>query len=85
MPGFDGTGPQGSGPNGRGLGPCGQGRAPYRRSFWGFRRGGRGRGFGFRWPGSYPVDEKVDLESEKSWLSQRLNDINQRLSEIQEE
>ena len=85
MPGYDGTGPQGTGPNGRGLGPCGQGRRLNQRSFWGFRRGWRGRGFGIRWPGSYPMDEKSDLQTEKSWLSQRLEAINQRLSEINEE
>lgn len=84
MPGYDGTGPQGVGPNGRGLGPCGRGHGPYRRPFLGFHRGWRGRGWGFRWPGSTPIDEKEDLQSEKSWLSQRLEAINQRLTEIEE-
>ena len=84
MPGYDGTGPQGAGPNGRGLGPCGQGGAPYRRSFWGFRRGWRGRGFGFRRLNNYPIDEKSDLQSEKSWLSNRLDEINHQLSEMEE-
>jgi len=40
MPGFDGTGPFGEGPNGRGMGPCGRG---FKRGNRGFGRGRGGR------------------------------------------
>ena len=83
MPGYDGIGPQGTGPIGRGLGPCGQGRSPARRPFLNFRRGWRGRGF--RWLGNVAVNEKADLESEKGWLTQQLEAIEQRLNELKEE
>lgn len=83
MPGYDGTGPQGTGPVGRGLGPCGQGGAYPRRGFFGFRRGWRGPGRGFGWSSQYsPGDERTDLDAEKSWLTQQLDAINQRLNEL---
>jgi hypothetical protein len=64
MPGFDRTGPMGTGPGtGRGLGPCGAGRRRGAGQFWGrgFGRGawGSGRGYfgrGARWgfgPGAF--------------------------------
>jgi len=68
MPGYDGTGPTGRGPNGRGIGPCSRGMRGTKRGFFGFgRRGGFGRGFWpFRWRGVNPVeDEKTQLDSEK--------------------
>ncbi|KLO21441.1 hypothetical protein X275_05935 [Marinitoga sp. 1197] len=59
MPGFDGTGPMGTGPVGRRLGPCANPGyiapvspvyrwvRPFNNAFYGFRRGfGMGRGFG---------------------------------------
>ena len=77
MPGFDGTGPYGTGPFGRGLGPCGGWMA------------GRGRGFGFRRAMSAgwdymaapfpPVNEKEMLESRKAWLQEQLAQVDQRL------
>ncbi len=84
MPGYDGTGPEGMGPNGRGLGPCGQGtpRYGYGRGFFGFRRRGRGGGRGFWWP-SRSVNTKESLESEKSWLEQQLHEVNNRLNDIE--
>ncbi|MBB6062163.1 hypothetical protein HNP65_000585 [Thermosipho japonicus] len=55
MPGFDGTGPMGTGPVGRRLGPCSNINAPYTPRygwfrpvagwFYGYGRG-YGRGFG---------------------------------------
>ena len=81
MPGYDGTGPQGSGPNGRGLGPCSQAGSS-RRGFWGFRRGGAGRGWGFRWFSRFPANEKEDLENEKQWLSEQMEAINKRLDDL---
>ena len=84
MPGYDGTGPQGAGPNGRGLGPCGQGRTGSRWSFFGSRRGWRGRGRGFRWFSRFPVTEKEDLETEKRWLTEQLDAVNERMDELQQ-
>jgi len=86
MPGYDGTGPQVTGPFGRGLGPCGQGGGYSRRGFFGVRRGWRASGRGFGWPTRYaPIDEKTDLDAEKSWLTQQLDAINQRLNELNKE
>ena len=69
MPGRDGNGPMGTGPNGRGLGPCGT----EQRSFWGFRgmrRGGRGMG-GFRNSPNNANEEEM-LNQQKSWIETRL-------------
>lgn len=81
MPGYDGTGPEGTGPNGRGLGPCGQGTPRYGRGFFGFRRGGRGGRRGFWWPRRF-VETKESLESEEGWLEQQLTAVNRRLNEV---
>lgn len=88
MPGYDGTGPTGTGPYGRGLGPCGQGRGVRWGGFFGFRRGWRGAGPGFGWFNRAPVapmDQKEDLESEKQWLTQQLDAINKRLDELEKD
>lgn len=82
MPGYDGSGPAGTGPNGRGLGPCGQGQTGSRWNLFGFRRGWRGRGRGFRWFNRFPLNEKEDLESEKRRLSEQLDAINKRMDEL---
>lgn len=79
MPGFDRTGPLGTGPIGRGLGPCGGGMA----YGWGRGRGFR-RGGWFGWgpaavPPLAPEDEKSMLEQQKSFLENQLNAITQRL------
>jgi len=78
MPGFDRTGPLGTGPIGRGLGPCGGGGV-FGRGF----RFGYGRGFfGWRWtnwPNLTPEEETASLEQEKKWLESQLETINQRL------
>jgi len=88
MPGFDGTGPGGSGPNGRGFGPCDQGYQRTNRGFFGFGRGRRGGGRGF-WPARWRAvptitDEKSQLDSEKQWLSQQLDAVNQRLRDMEQ-
>ncbi len=78
MPGRDGTGPLGTGPNGRGLGPCGGG-SPMGRG----RRGFFGRGAGF-WRTAYPADletQRWTLEDQKSWLERQLDAIKSRLGE----
>jgi len=82
MPGYDGRGPQGTGPNGRGMGPCGQGRTGTRRSFFGFRRGWRGGGRGFRFFNRNPLAEKEQLESEKHWLKEQLDAVNKRMDDL---
>lgn len=66
MPGRDGSGPMGTGQNGRGLGPCGSGQRGF-LSGWGMRRRG-----GFR---NFPVtdaDEAEMLNQQKSWIEARL-------------
>jgi len=82
MPGYDGKGPQGTGPFGRGMGPCGQGGTSPRQRFLSFRRGWRGRGGGFRWFQPFPTIEKEDLETEKNWLNERLDAINRRIDDL---
>lgn len=81
MPGFDRTGPFGSGPVGRGMGPCGGGQAN-----WGRGRG-YGRGAGSRWGGTpteiSPDDEKENLTRQKGWLESLLESINQRLKNLE--
>lgn len=88
MPGFDGTGPEGTGPYGRGFGPCGQGYPRANRGFFGFGRGRRGGGRGFwsaRWRAISPVtDEKSQLDSEKQWLSQQLDTVDKRLQDLEQ-
>jgi len=81
MPGFDGTGPLGTGPYGRGLGPCGRGMA----AGWGrgFRRGGWYGGVGFV-PPFTPGEEKGYLEQQKSWLESQLAGIEKRLQGMQD-
>lgn len=74
MPGFDKTGPLGTGPIGRGLGPCGGGQA-FQGCGRGFRRGG-----GFRWQTTQsplPSDEEIGL------LESQLDTISRRLQELQ--
>lgn len=81
MPGFDGTGPNGTGPIGRGMGPCGGG----------FGRGrGFGRGMGMRarqcmQPGFMqygPRQETVqDLEGEADYLRSELKMLEQEIKE----
>ncbi len=70
MPGFDETGPTGTGPNGRGLGPCGGGSRGFFEG-WGMRRGGRGAGW-FQTGLFSSEDEEKYLEQQKSWIETRL-------------
>ena len=79
MPGFDGTGPMGTGPFGRGLGPCGGGQAWGRGR--GFRRGGWFGSGGVSAPVS-PADEKGLLSNQKNWLESQLSAINDRLQNL---
>jgi hypothetical protein len=83
MPGYDGKGPDGTGPIGRGLGPCGDGTPRFGRGFFGFRAGRRGGRRGFWWP-QQGVSDKDSLKSEKRWLEQQLNAVNTRLNDQDE-
>jgi hypothetical protein len=88
MPGFDGSGPYGDGPQGRGFGPCNGNRSDMRYGRGFGRRGWSGRGwFGRGRNASYysPQEEIVDLEREKSFLEKRLEDIKQLLNKKEEE
>lgn len=88
MPGYDRTGPQGSGPmTGRGLGPCGRGFG-FRRGFGRGFGGGFGRGFGF-WDYSEPAslslsDQKKILEAELSEIDAEKKQILKKLSELKD-
>ncbi|MEM4245269.1 MAG: DUF5320 domain-containing protein [Candidatus Nanoarchaeia archaeon] len=81
MPGFDGTGPYGTGPVGLGLGPCGRGLA--------FRRG-YGRWIGWRCWRRLPVEEvaftkeeeKKILEAELKEFDAKKQAIEKRLKEL---
>jgi len=70
MPYMNGTGPMGTGPNGRGMGPC---RA-------GGRMVGMGRG---RRAMAAPIDAKKDIEMELERLEIRTKALRQRLEEME--
>ena len=84
MPGYNGKGPEGTGPNGRGLGPCGQGSAARGAGFFGFRRGRRGGRRGIWW-GRRDFNDKESLQSEKDWLEGRLKAVTGQLDETDKE
>ncbi len=81
MPGFDGKGPEGTGPMGRGLGPCGEGDAQGRGAGLGFRRGwGRGpRGF---WRNGLFSSDKAALTHKKAWLERELDAVKSQLGSL---
>ncbi len=96
MPGFDSTGPRGSGPGtGGGRGPCGAGYRQGRgRGAFGWRRGGFGWGGGFcrrfspfGYPGlpasGGPQDEAAALRAEEAYLKKELEAIQKRLAEVE--
>lgn len=82
MPGFDGTGPLGTGPlTGKGLGPCGLGLSLGRRfgARWWFRRF-----FGLRRPAT--KEEKLAALGEyKKALQEELKDVEKEEQELQKE
>ena len=95
MPGFNGTGPAGSGPGtGRGAGYCASGalwRQASGRRFFG-RGSGRGGGWGpCRWwvAGSGPnympeaLDEKAFLIDQAEQLKAELSDLEKRMAELE--
>ena len=97
MPRFDGTGPTGTGPNGRGMGPCGAGNAVgYAGRGGGFAGRvsgrGRGRGFfrgGFGWGMAQTdvpqPDIKAAMTRRKAWLENQLAFVSQRLQDLDKE
>lgn len=76
MPGFDKTGPLGTGPGtGKGFGPCGLGLG------WG-KRFGRGRGLGryFNWGQPQTKEErKKALTDYKKALEEELEDVGKEI------
>lgn len=85
MPGYDGTGPEGRGRNGRGLGPCNDAESKSDTGFFGFRRGRRGGRRGFWRTNRTTESEKSALQSTKSRLTQQLDAVNQRLNSLEDD
>lgn len=83
MPGYDGTGPEGTGPVGRGLGPCGEGNAQGRAGGVGFGGGWRRGPKGF-WRSRRNSSDKQTLVHEKAWLERELNAVNAQLDKMGE-
>ena len=80
MPGYDGTGPEGSGPTGLGLGPCGSGDVQDSEGrFLGFQRGWGGRRGARRWP-RRRVSDAEELTARKRWLERELASVNSQLT-----
>jgi hypothetical protein len=98
MPGGDRTGPWGAGPrSGRGMGYCsGYNRPGFAnlttsfRGWFGFGRGGGGRGWRHRffasgvpgWATTTPEQETADLEAQADWLKGQLDAIHKRIDEL---
>ena len=88
MPGFDGTGPFGTGPYGRGLGPCGGGvNGPrvgryFPRMGMGYGRRG-GMGYYPAAPAISPEDEKAALARQEELLKQEMEYIAKRRQELE--
>lgn len=87
MPRFDGTGPTGTGPNGRGMGPCSGGYAGAYQG--GFAGRGRGRGFfraGFGWGMGQtdvpPFATKEAMQQRKTWLESQLATVSKQLEDL---
>ena len=80
MPGFDQTGPKGTGPmTGRGFGPCGLGLG-WRRRFGAGR--GLGRYFGsWAWPQTGEEKKKALAEYKKA-LEEELEDVKKETEEL---
>jgi hypothetical protein len=81
MPGFDRTGPLGTGPIGRGLGPCRGGGLAGRGGGRGFRRGG-GLGWNMAPTVVSPEEQKGFLTQQKEWLESQVDAINKQLDKL---
>ncbi len=73
MPGRDGSGPMGTGQNGRGLGPCGTGQRGFFGG-WGAHRGLRGMGRFCNLSVNAESEEEL-LNQQKSWIEERLETL----------
>ena len=90
MPGMNGTGPMGAGPQtGRGLGYCGKADADsfFRGRGMGMGRGyscGRGRGIGrFYQPVELTADQKKDiLNQRKTFLENELSSLDEQINNL---
>ena len=84
MPRFDGTGPLGFGARtGKGMGRCSSLAAGYRGMGMGMGMG-RGRGFGAGlYIGQTKEDEITSLKNEARIIEDHLNNIKQRISELE--
>lgn len=98
MPGLDRTGPQGAGPRtGRGMGYCSgydqpgfTNLTPTSRGWFGFGRGGGGRGWRHRffatgmpgWAPPTPEQETADLKVQADFLKTQLDAIQKRIDEL---
>lgn len=78
MPYMNGTGPMGTGPNGRGMGPC---RAGGR--MMGMGRGRRAMAAPYDYDRAAPIDAKKDIETELERLEIRTKALRQRLEEME--
>lgn len=99
MPGGDRTGPLGAGPRtGRGMGYCSGYNLPglanqtsIFRGWFGYRRGGAGRGWRHRffatgipgWVPPTPEQETADLKAQADLLKEQLDVIQKRIAEIE--
>ena len=77
MPGFDGTGPMGTGSIGRGRGPCGKG---FCRAFG----KGFGRGFGFAGRPVFSTPVELSKEEKIKVLKAEKEDIEKELKELEQ-
>lgn len=78
MPGFNGSGPIGTGPaTGRGFGPCGLGLG-WRQRFSPGR--GMGRYFGWNWPQT-KEEQKKALTDYRQALEEELEDVKKEEAE----
>ncbi len=72
MPGFDGTGPYGTGPLGRGMGPCGRGA----RGAAGFDAGRGIRRGRFAYAAGRPKEERIRvLRAEKEAIEREIQEL----------
>ena len=89
MPYHDGTGPRGTGPNGRRMGPCFNRKPypPFRPITWDYRgRYGFNRGWGFRgyrYQSNLPIENiEYSPDEEKDFINQELEYLENQKKEL---